>query len=144
MKVKKFLIFFFLILPINLYGQDDLDDFINEINLTAQKDIGEFKTQISFSFNKNISEVESIMAISEKPADTYMIFRVSEITKKPLEEVINVYKQYKTEGWGKIAKRLGIKPGSQEFKELKKVKLSNKEKERKKEKIKKGKAHNWD
>ena len=54
-----------------------------------------------------------------------MCFRVAEITKKPVDVVLKEYKANKRRGWGVIAKNLGIKPGSKEFHELKKSKLSS-------------------
>lgn len=143
MSFKKLLLVLLLLIPVTLFAKDEFDDFLSEININAQQDIGGFKSKLSLSFGVEKTKVESVMTISEKPADAYMIFRVSEITNKPIEEVITVYKKNKNQGWGKIAKELGIKPGSNEFKELKKGKLGSKDDDEKKEKGKKGKAHNW-
>lgn len=143
MKLKKLFILLIFFIPVTLFAKDDFEDFLSEININAQQDMSGFKANLSLSFGVEKTKVESVVSISEKPADAYMIFRVSEITNKPIEEVITVYKQNKNQGWGKIAKELGIKPGSKEFKELKKGKLTNKEEDKKKDKAKKGKAHNW-
>ena len=40
-------------------------------------------------------------------------------SKLPLNRVLSVYRGNKKKGWGAIAKKLGIKPGSAEFHALK-------------------------
>jgi hypothetical protein len=49
----------------------------------------------------------------------YVVLRLGEISGQPTEDVIKKYKSGKGQGWGALAKSLGIKPGSKEFKELK-------------------------
>jgi hypothetical protein len=39
------------------------------------------------------------------------------LSRKPMNTVVDVYE--KNQGWGNIAKELGIKPGSQEFHRMK-------------------------
>ena len=71
-----------------------------------------------------------------------MVLRLGEIAGKPVEEVISNYKAGKGQGWGALAKSLGIKPGSKEFQAFKngddlysqKSKEKNKDKEKKKKK----------
>ena len=53
------------------------------------------------------------------PADVYMTVGIAKITNKSIDEVVGEYKANKGKGWGVIAKRLGIKPGSKEFHALK-------------------------
>jgi hypothetical protein len=71
-----------------------------------------------------------------KAGDIYMALETSRITKKPIDEVIVVYQANKEKGWGAIAKELGIKPGSAEFKAMK----SNTDAKNKKSKKSKSKA----
>ena len=54
------------------------------------------------------------------PADVYMIARTASVTKQPIVTVEKNYRANRGQGWGVIAKRLGIKPGSKEFHALKK------------------------
>ena len=49
-----------------------------------------------------------------------MSLRVGQISGLHIDLVVREYKKNKGKGWGVIAKNLGIKPGSQEFHELKK------------------------
>ena len=74
-----------------------------------------------------------------------MVFRLGEMSGKPIEDVITKYKSGKGKGWGSLAKSLGIKPGSAEFHSLKrgedlydpKPKADNKGKDKSKGKSKK-------
>jgi len=53
------------------------------------------------------------------PADAYMVLRLGEMSSQPADYVIGKYKTGKGNGWGALAKSLGIKPGSKEFHDLK-------------------------
>ena len=55
----------------------------------------------------------------DKPADSYMVLRLSELSHRPVKDVLRVYKADHGKGWGVMARQLGIKPGSQEFHALK-------------------------
>ena len=44
---------------------------------------------------------------------------LSSLSGKPVATVVDVYRKNKAKGWGFVAKELGIKPGSKEFKALK-------------------------
>lgn len=94
-------------------------DWIKDFNITAQADPSGFKAQLSTRFQIGDAKINAVIGNVEKPADAYMVLRLGEIAKRPPEEVINDYKASKGKGWGVLAKNLGIKPGSQEFKALK-------------------------
>ncbi len=49
----------------------------------------------------------------------YFAAALSKLSGKPISVVIDLYKSNKSKGWGALAKELGIKPGSKEFKLLK-------------------------
>jgi hypothetical protein len=48
-----------------------------------------------------------------------MVLRLAEMSRQPADHVIAQYRSGKGQGWGALAKSLGIKPGSQEFHALK-------------------------
>jgi len=54
-----------------------------------------------------------------EPSDAYMIFRLGELSHRPVKEVMKVYRSNRHRGWGVMAKKLGIKPGSRECHALK-------------------------
>ncbi len=101
-------------------GSAQLDTDLNTINTSAKLDFGKFKTNISLSYNTSEKKINYMSTtVKMQPADIYMAFEISKITRKPIDDVIVVYKNNKSKGWGYMAKQLGIKPGSAEFHALK-------------------------
>ena len=109
---------FFIFSPV--FASSEFDSFIKSLNVEAQADLGAFKVRLSVQFGAPIPKVEAIMASVESPGDAHMCFRVGQAASKPVEVVMKEYQLHKGQGWGVIAKNLGIKPGSKEFHELKK------------------------
>lgn len=108
----------FLVLPVYVEGSD-LDSFIKKLNAQAEADLPGFKASLSAQFGVPVPQVDVLIKSVDRPGDAYMTLRVSEISNKPADVVLKEYKANKGKGWGVIAHRLGIKPGSKEFHELK-------------------------
>ena len=53
------------------------------------------------------------------PGDVYMACSIASIIGRPCRYVVDEYERDRGQGWGNIAKRMGIKPGSPEFHRLK-------------------------
>ena len=123
-------------------GASDLDVFINNLNVQAQADLGAFKVRVSTQFGVPVPQVEAVMASVGTPGDAYMCFRVGQVASRPVEVVTTEYKKNKGKGWGKIAKNLGIKPGSKEFHALKKGYFNDDDDPGKGKGKGKGKGHN--
>lgn len=94
-------------------------DWMRNMNITAQADPSGFRTRLSTKFNLGDTQVKVILGNVERPADAYMVLRLGQLTSKPTSYVIQRYKALQGKGWGVLAKDLGIKPGSQQFKALK-------------------------
>ncbi len=101
-------------------ASSDLDVFISNLNVQAQADLGAFKLRLSTQFGVPVPKVDAIMASVRTPGDAYMCFRVGQVASQPVEVVAWEYQVHKGQGWGVIAKNLGIKPGLKEFHALKK------------------------
>ncbi len=54
------------------------------------------------------------------PGDVWMACNIASVIGRPCRYVVDVYERDHGNGWGNIAKQLGIKPGSPEFHRLKK------------------------
>ena len=65
------------------------------------------------------AEVNAVLSNVDSPADAYVVLRLGEMSGRSTEYVLNKHKAGKGKGWGALAKSLGIKPGSKEFKALK-------------------------
>ncbi len=112
--------FFPLLLFSPALASGDLDGFIKNLNVQAQADLGAFKVRLSTQFGVPAPKVDAVIASVRSPGDAYMCFRVGQVASQPVEVVTKEYQAHKMQGWGVIAKNLGIKPGSKEFHELKK------------------------
>ncbi|MFC1891333.1 hypothetical protein ACFLZT_02970 [Thermodesulfobacteriota bacterium] len=131
-------------------GDATLDSTLGNLNIQTQgKNLSDFISNLSLSYKIPKIEIENLLfKVKMPPADVYMAVGLAKISNKPVDEVVNEYKTNKGKGWGVIAKQLGIKPGSRDFKTLKnggalqldKVKGKGKSKnEKKSEKKKKNK-----
>jgi len=125
--------------------------WIGDFNIQAQADPSGFRAGLATRFRIGDAEISAVLGNVAHPADAYMVFRLGEMSHRPPEEVLGLYKANKGKGWGVIAKQLGIKPGSSEFHALKRghdldgkfgggkksSKFKDKDKHKKKVKIKK-------
>ncbi len=100
-------------------GSVEFDADLNIINTNANADISAFKSDMSISFGVSIGTVESMLSMNMVPGEVYLALEIGSVTRKPVEDVLVVYRTHKGKGWGVIAQELGIKPGSDEFHALK-------------------------
>ncbi len=107
------------------FGQDyrsgdvELDASLKLVNTDANKDLPAFKLNLTKTFNATMPQVDACFKIGMNAGDAFMAFQVANIARRPIEQVITVYRSSKSKGWGAMAKELGIKPGSAEFHALK-------------------------
>ena len=94
-------------------------DWAKDFNFKAEADPDGFRASMGTRFKIGNAEIDAVLNDVTNPADAYMIFRLGEMAHKPAGDVIEKYKSGKGQGWGNIAKSLGIKPGSKEFHALK-------------------------
>ena len=94
-------------------------DWIKDLNIQAEADPSEFRVRLEARFKIGNVEINTVLSNVEKPADAYMVLRLGEMSKQPMDYVIGQYRSGKGKGWGVLAKSLGIKPGSREFHALK-------------------------
>lgn len=101
-------------------GSLKLDGDLNRINVEAKADFGKFKAEMGTSYNIAESRIDYYHAeLKMEPADIYFALEISNVTRRPVDEIVRVYTDNRGNGWGKIAQQLGIKPGSAEFHALK-------------------------
>lgn len=94
-------------------------DWMKELNAQASLDPNGFRARLATRFQVGDAKIGVVLSNMGDPASTYMAFRLAEMSKKPVERVMEVCERNKGKGWGVIAKSLGIKPGSPEFHALK-------------------------
>lgn len=98
----------------------DLNAYISDLNISAQGDIGGYKAKLKARFGANNAQIEVALRSVESPGDAAIVFWLGEQARQPLDTVLNVYRSHRSQGWGAMAKSLGIKPGSPAFHALKK------------------------
>ncbi len=94
-------------------------DWLQNLNIRAEADPSGFRAQLATRFKIGNAEINTVISNVEKPADAYMVLRLGEMSHQPTDYVIKRYRSGKGQGWGVLAKSLGIKPGSKEFHDLK-------------------------
>jgi len=102
-----------------VFAGGGLDGFLHDLNIQARADMNGFAMKVSTQFGVPLPRVQAVITTVDTPADAFMCFQLGEMSRKPHDTVTQVYQTHKGKGWGVIAKRLGIKPGSPEFHALK-------------------------
>jgi len=109
----------FLLLAVSAVASAADFDWLKDFSVQAQLDPSGFKARLATRFNIGDAQVSAVLSNVPDPGDAYMVMRLGEMSSKPAEYVVEQYKSRKHQGWGALAKSLGIKPGSSEFKALK-------------------------
>ena len=94
-------------------------DWARDFNIQAQADPSGFRARLATRFKIGDVQISAVLSNVERPADAYMVLRLGEMSSRPPDYVLDRYKSGKGQGWGSLAKSLGIKPGSPEFHALK-------------------------
>ncbi len=94
-------------------------EWLNNLQVRADADRSGFNLSLASRFHIGDLEINAVLGRVERGSEAYMIFRLAELSRHPYTHVLDIYQNNKQQGWGKMAKALGIKPGSAEFHQLK-------------------------
>ena len=111
-------ILLFIFSFINSVQAGDLD-WLEKLSIEVRTDGSGIKTKLAARFELGGAKVNTVLSNVNGVEDAYMVMRLGEISGRDTDVVLREYKANKGKGWGVIARRLGIKPGSREFKNLK-------------------------
>ncbi len=101
-------------------GDKEFDGALHSLNNVAYKDLDNFISLLNGAFGISKPWIENLVRREKiPPADVYMIARLASVMRRPIDTVKRDYMANRGQGWGVIAKHLGIKPGSKEFHALK-------------------------
>ncbi len=101
-------------------GDVEFETDLNRINAKGKIQYNDFKVEMAGSYNIQERKIEYMHTeLSMEPAEIYLALEIGKISGKPIDEVLNTYRIHKDKGWGFIAKKMGIKPGSDKFHALK-------------------------
>ena len=98
---------------------ESLNKFALSIHNKAVADIEDFHENLMRIEGPPQPKIHELLSAGIPPADVFMMVHISIFSGKPLSAVHDEYKRSKGEGWGVIAKEMGIKPGSAAFHNLK-------------------------
>jgi hypothetical protein len=94
-------------------------EWMKDFNIKAQADPSGFRASLAARFKIGGAQIDAVIGNTANPADAYMVLRLGEMSGQPADRVTERYRSSKGQGWGNLAKGLGIKPGSREFHALK-------------------------
>lgn len=101
-------------------GSPELDANVSSINAQAQVDFSAFSAELSLEYGVSIKKINELhTSVKMNGGDIFLALEISKLSKKPLNDIISIYKANRDKGWGYIAKQAGIKPGSPAFHALK-------------------------
>ena len=101
-------------------GDRKFDIQLKKLNEEAKADPEGFIRRLSEKHNipeQEIREAKQKHGLDD--ADIYMATALARRTNRRVGDVAAEYKQNQGQGWGVMAQRMGIKPGSPEFKQMK-------------------------
>lgn len=93
-------------------------DWLKSFSLSISKNESGYSSRLATRFRIGDVQLKSVIRDSGGKADAYMVLRLAEMSHQPVKRVIREYRRHKG-AWGKLAKSLGIKPGSKAFHALK-------------------------
>ncbi len=101
----------------------DLEVFLRDLNLSAHQDPSGFRAELGARFDVSGVRLDLVLRSVDEPAEAAVVLWLGERCRQPPETVLRVYREHRRQGWGAIARSLGIKPGSAAFHALKKGEL---------------------
>ena len=102
----------------------DLDLYIHDLDISARADLGNYRAKLGVRFGVSNSELEILFETVETPAEVAVLLWLGEQSQQSVNNVLKIYQHHKSNGWGTMAKSLGIKPGSPTFHALKRGDLN--------------------
>lgn len=101
-------------------GDAVLDALLRSLNVYYAEDVEWYVEDIVYSTGAPRAYVQTMIVERHyPPADVYLIAQTAAITGQPIAIVQRDFDVDRGQGWGVVARRLGIKPGSPEFHRLK-------------------------
>jgi hypothetical protein len=101
-------------------GDGELDGTLNSLNIEAVAKLGPFTADLSVSYGVPQPQIQGWISKDRlQPAEAFLVLELARISRRKPDTVLALYKKNRGAGWGAVARSLGIKPGSPQFKALK-------------------------
>ena len=79
-------------------GDKTFDSNLKSITLEANKDLVTFKANVVTTYGTTLDKVNSLFTIGMNAGDVVISFEIIKMTKKPIADIIAVYKKSKSKG----------------------------------------------
>lgn len=119
MKLRYLSIALTLVLLGSGVARADMDAYLNSLTAYASADLGRFRADLGAHFGASGPEIDLALRTVSRHGDAALCLWLSNRTRQPIDVVLREYQTRKGQGWGALAKSLGIKPGSADFHALK-------------------------
>ena len=97
-----------------------VDSRLGEINDYGTRYRDPFISELSNNYGAPRSYITELLTVRRwAPADVYYACAIAHAMHRPCAEIVREYDRNPGQGWGVMAKRMGIKPGSKAFHDLK-------------------------
>lgn len=100
-------------------GDPWVDAQLADINQYGARWPGPFADELARYYGAPRSLVDELLQQRWAPGDIYFACALAQAAGRPCRAVVEEWDQHHGEGWGALAQRLGIKPGSAAFHQLK-------------------------
>lgn len=101
-------------------GDTWVDMRLADINQYGQRYPGPFVDEITRYYGAPRALVSELLTDRHwAPGDIYFACALAQVAGQPCRVVVDAWERDHAQGWGAIAKRMGIKPGSEQFHRLK-------------------------
>lgn len=99
--------------------QASVDSYVGDLNIYASKQFSQFRVELSARYGISGAQFDKLLRKVDSPGDLAVSLWIGYKAQKPVNDVIKQYRLRRGQGWGVIAKEVGINPGSTAFKQLK-------------------------
>ena len=97
-----------------------VDNRLGEINDYGTRYRDPFVSELSSNYGAPRSLITNLLTVRRwAPADVYYACAMAHALNRPCAEIVREYDRHPGQGWGVMAQRMGIKPGSPAFHALK-------------------------
>lgn len=97
-----------------------VDSRLGEINDYGTRYRDPFVSELSSNYGAPRSLITELLTVRRwAPADVYYACAIAHALNRPCADIVREYDRNPGQGWGVMAQRMGIKPGSKAFHELK-------------------------
>ena len=105
--------------PSLVVAEYDFSLEVDSLNVSARSDHSRFNRDVALEFGISAAKVERLVGGLGSAGDVYLSLKISKLSRRSVSDVVRIRQSSPGVGWGNVAKQMGIKPGSAEFKQLK-------------------------